>query len=72
MSRQSEKSNAKPQGTPVPAQIREAQRKSKGKDEVFTDDEVKVLEQELIDTYIRSGDRPFKILFKMYKKYTKE
>ena len=40
MSRQSEKSNAKPKDTPVPAQIREAQRKSKGKDEVFTDDEV--------------------------------
>ena len=41
-------------------------------EEVFTDEEVKILEKELIETYIRSSDSPVKTLFKMYKKYIPE
>lgn len=40
--------------------------------EVFSDEDVKALEKELIETYIRSGDKPLKTLLKMYKKYVKE
>ena len=59
-------------GAPAPAEAKKRAHQGEGKDDVFTDEEVKALEKELIDTYIRSGDKPFKILFKMYKKYTPE
>ena len=72
MKKQRDSSAKSFKGAPAPAEAKEHARKSQGKDEVFTDEEVKVLEKELIDTYIRSGDKPFKILFKMYKKYTPE
>lgn len=58
--------------SPIPAEAKAEHRKKNGNDEVFTDEEVKQLEKELIDTYIRSGDRPLKILLKMYKKYVPE
>jgi len=44
----------------------------KEKAETFTDDEVKALEQELIDTYVRSADRPLRTLLRMYRKYVPE
>ena len=72
MKKQRDSSAKSFKGAPAPAEAKENARKSQGKDEVFTDEEVKALEKELIDTYIRSGDKPFKILFKMYKKYTPE
>ncbi len=58
--------------SPIPAETKAEHRKKSGNNEVFTDEEVKQLEKELIDTYIRSGDRPLKILLKMYKKYVPE
>lgn len=36
---------------------------------VFTDEEMNDLERELIKTYIMSGDRPLKILLKMFRPY---
>ena len=72
MKKQRDSSAKSFKGAPAPAEAKENARKSQGKDAVFTDEEVKALEKELIDTYIRSGDKPFKILFKMYKKYTPE
>ena len=46
--------------------------KTDKKDDVFTDEEVKALEKELIQTYLKTGDHPVKTLFKMYRKYVKE
>ena len=46
--------------------------KNDKKDDVFTDEEVKALEKELIQTYLKTGDHPVKTLFKMYRKYVKE
>ena len=46
--------------------------KIKKDEDVFTDEEVKELEKELIQTYLSSGDHPIRVLFRMYKKYIKE
>ncbi|MBQ8759781.1 MAG: ABC transporter ATP-binding protein, partial [Clostridia bacterium] len=46
--------------------------KTEKKEDVFTDEEVKALEKELIQTYLKTGDHPVKTLFKMYRKYVKE
>ena len=43
----------------------------RGKD-VFSDEEVLELEQELIETYLMSADRPIRILLRMYRKYIGE
>ncbi|MDD6263079.1 MAG: ABC transporter ATP-binding protein [Clostridiales bacterium] len=40
--------------------------------DVFSDEEVLELEQELIETYLMSADRPIRILLRMYKKYIRE
>lgn len=42
------------------------------KEDTFTDDEVKRLENELIDTYVRSKDHPVRTLLGMYRGYVKE
>ena len=42
------------------------------KEDMFTDEEVKALEKELIETYLKTGDHPVRTLLKMYKKYVKE
>ena len=41
-------------------------------DDQFTDEEVKQLEQELIDTYLKSAHHPWRILLTMYRGYIKE
>ena len=46
--------------------------KSEKKEDMFTDEEVKALEKELIETYLKTGDHPVRTLLKMYKKYVKE
>ena len=46
--------------------------KNEKTEDVFTDEEVKALEKELIHTYLATGDKPIKILLGMYKKYVKE
>lgn len=46
--------------------------KNEKNEDVFTDEEVKALEKELIHTYLATGDKPIKILLGMYKKYVKE
>ena len=46
--------------------------KTEKKEDVFTDEEVKALEKELIQTYLKTGDHQVKTLFKMYRKYVKE
>ncbi len=45
---------------------------SKTKKEMFEDEEIMDLEQELIDTYLKSDSNPVKILLKMHKHYIKE
>lgn len=42
------------------------------KEEVFTDSEIFDLENEIIETYVKSPDSPVKTLYRMYKKYIKE
>lgn len=42
------------------------------KDEVFTDGEIQDLENEIIETYLKSPASPVKTLYKMYKKYIKD
>ena len=42
------------------------------KKEVFTEEEIIALENELIDTYIRSREKPIKIFLTMYRKYVKD
>lgn len=41
-------------------------------EDIFADEDVLQLEQELIDTYIRSSHHPFRILMKLYQRYIKE
>ena len=38
----------------------------------FTDDELELLEQEFINTYVRSEVKPLKMLLRIYKRYWKE
>ena len=40
--------------------------------ETFTEEEIIELEQELIDTYITSKEKPIKIFLTMYRKYVKD
>ncbi|MBR4940729.1 MAG: ABC transporter ATP-binding protein [Clostridia bacterium] len=42
------------------------------KEKVFTDDEIIDLEQDIIETYIMSSEKPVKILLRMYRKYIKD
>ena len=44
----------------------------KTKKQVFTDDEILALEQDILDNYVRSDQRPVKILLRMYRKYVKD
>lgn len=40
--------------------------------DVFTDEEVIALEQDFIDTYLMNGASPWKILFRMYRRFWRE
>ncbi len=42
------------------------------KEDVFSEEEIIALEQELIDTYITSKEKPIKIFLTMYRKYVKD
>jgi len=44
----------------------------KTKKQVFTDEEILALEQDILDNYVRSDQRPVKILLRMYRKYVKD